>query len=87
MVPVKNSDLWQRLDRTLRFHDVECQRRRFDRPLQPQECVNKPHRKSRLIGGIRKKLADWVKYATKLRTFFTSNPEPVACSGLQPLVK
>ena len=32
MVPVKNSDLWQRLDRALRFHEVECRRRRFDRP-------------------------------------------------------
>lgn len=24
MVPVKNSDLWQRVDRALRFHKVEC---------------------------------------------------------------
>jgi ribonuclease HI len=30
MVPVKNSDLWQRMDRALRFHEVECRRRRFD---------------------------------------------------------
>jgi ribonuclease HI len=30
MVPVKNGDLWQRLDRALRFHQVECGRRRFD---------------------------------------------------------
>ena len=32
MVPVKNADLWQRLDRALQFHDVECRRRRFDPP-------------------------------------------------------
>ena len=24
MVPVKNRDLWQRIDRALQFHDVEC---------------------------------------------------------------
>jgi ribonuclease HI len=27
MVPVKNGDLWQRMDRALRFHQVECRRR------------------------------------------------------------
>ncbi len=32
MVPVKNFDLWQRLERALRFHRVECCRRRFDGP-------------------------------------------------------
>jgi ribonuclease HI len=36
MVPVKNSDLWQRLDRALEFHDVECRRRRFDGPHEHQ---------------------------------------------------
>ena len=32
LVPVKNGDLWQRMDRALRFHEVECCRRRFDPP-------------------------------------------------------
>jgi ribonuclease HI len=32
LVPVKNGDLWQRMDRALRFHQVECSRRRFDPP-------------------------------------------------------
>jgi ribonuclease HI len=32
MVPVKNGDLWQRMERALRFHHVECCRRRFDPP-------------------------------------------------------
>ena len=31
MVPVKNRDLWQRIDRALRFHEVDCRRWRFDR--------------------------------------------------------
>ena len=30
MVPVKNCDLWQRLDRVMRFHEVESQWRRID---------------------------------------------------------
>ena len=32
MVPVKNHDLWQRLDRVMRFHQVDCRHRRFDPP-------------------------------------------------------
>ena len=30
MVPVKNADLWQRLDRLMAFHQVECRLRRID---------------------------------------------------------
>ena len=32
MVPVKNRDLWQRIDRALQFHKVECRAWRFDLP-------------------------------------------------------
>jgi ribonuclease HI len=32
MVPVKNHDLWQRVDHALQFHRVECKRWRFDAP-------------------------------------------------------
>ena len=32
MLPVKSGDLWQRLDRALRFHRVECRQRRVDAP-------------------------------------------------------
>lgn len=30
MVPIKNRDLWQRLDRALKFHDVQCRNWRID---------------------------------------------------------
>jgi ribonuclease HI len=30
MVPIKNSDLWKRLDRTLQIHQVECRLRRLE---------------------------------------------------------
>jgi ribonuclease HI len=32
MVPVKNRDLWQRVDRALGFHQVQCRSWRFDLP-------------------------------------------------------
>lgn len=31
-VPIKNRDLWQRVDRALQFHRVECRTWRFDPP-------------------------------------------------------
>jgi len=34
MVPLKNRDLWQRVDRAMRFHEVECRILRFDPPHQ-----------------------------------------------------
>src|SRR6478752_1502492 len=41
MVPVKNRDLWQRVDRALGYHELECRTWRFDLPHQaPAE----PHR-------------------------------------------
>ena len=30
MAPVRDADLWQRMDRILHFHRVECRQRRFD---------------------------------------------------------
>jgi len=32
MVPVRDNDLWQRMDRALQFHQVYCGRRRLDPP-------------------------------------------------------
>lgn len=32
MTPIKNADLWQRVDRALRFHEVDCRTIRIDRP-------------------------------------------------------
>ena len=36
MVPVKNSDLWQRVDRALRFHRVDCRCWRIDAAHAPR---------------------------------------------------
>jgi ribonuclease HI len=39
MVPVKNRDLWQRVDRALGFHQLECRTWRFDLPHGSPEPV------------------------------------------------
>ncbi len=42
LVPVRNCDLWQRLDQALIYHDVECRRWRFDMPQSSQTHVVEP---------------------------------------------
>ena len=62
MVPVRDADLWQRMDRTLQFHRVECRQCRFD---ARHTSLAGPHRDGvqtvgkwadRFVGG------DWIKY-------------------------
>ena len=62
MVPVRDADLWQRMDQILEFHQVECGQRRFD---ARHASLTGPHGDGghtaknwvdRLAGG------DWVKY-------------------------
>jgi hypothetical protein len=62
MIPVRDADLWQRMDRILKIHQVECGQRRFD---GPHNSMPEPHRGTkktikkwagRIAGG------DWVKY-------------------------
>lgn len=65
MVPVKNSDLWQRMDKALQFHRVECRRRRFDPGHQRLAGPARPTQQETEVSGIRKKLADCVKYAAQ----------------------
>ena len=33
MAPIKNADLWQRIDRALEFHNIECRLVRLDPPV------------------------------------------------------
>lgn len=39
MVPIKNRDLWQRLDRALTFHEVQCRQWRID---PAHEAIERP---------------------------------------------
>lgn len=76
MVPVKNSDLWQRMDQALRFHKVECRRRRFDPPHRPLSGSSRPISKEKKGWGLRGKLSDWLKYTA----------HPVSSSGTHRLI-
>ena len=65
MTPVKNSDLWQRIDRALRFHRVECRTWRVDSshaaPARTTAGMNPAARESvvgwirRAVGGLRRR--------------------------------
>lgn len=52
MSPIKNADLWQRLDRALRIHDVRYRTWRFDRahggPARPAAGSSRPAVRTRL---------------------------------------
>jgi ribonuclease HI len=73
MVPVKNRDLWQRVDRALQFHQVECRTWRFDLPhtspsedgraraaaISPGPRASAPKRRA-LVERVRSAIADWL---------------------------
>jgi ribonuclease HI len=74
MVPVKNGDLWQRIDRALRFHDVECRSWRLDPPhpsISPPnsavaDVVERPNRAAR----VRFAMSRWLRYsATRMSAY------------------
>jgi ribonuclease HI len=47
MVPVKNRDLWQRVDRALAYHQLECRTWRFDLPHTAREPHARPAGRAR----------------------------------------
>ena len=54
LTPVKHRDLWQRVDRALAFHQVDCRTWRFDppqKPAGPNRPVEWPVRPSESAGG------------------------------------
>ena len=66
MVPVKNGDLWQRLDRALRFHRVQCRQWRLDRPHQSPPRPNVVAERNNTALGVRVKARSWLRYAGSL---------------------
>jgi ribonuclease HI len=73
MVPVRDIDLWQRMDRILQIHRVDCGRRRFDAGHGGGDGPhwNLVNKGKGLIGGLAGK--EWVKYSV---------PAIAACCGL-----
>ena len=66
MAPVRDADLWQRMDRILQFHRVDCEQRRID---TPHATLAGPHWDLVKNGGkwvdyIARR--DWLKYKTPL---------------------
>ncbi|MBN2473774.1 MAG: hypothetical protein JXB62_04160 [Pirellulales bacterium] len=76
MVPVRNGDLWRRLDRAMRFHRIDCHSRRPEQPQGQPVCPPAAEIDSdRLEGreaGIRFAAADGIGYLRRLL--------PAACS-------
>ncbi|MBN1395578.1 MAG: hypothetical protein JW959_11185 [Pirellulales bacterium] len=66
MTPVRDADLWQRVERLLQFHRVECRRRRFDaaHASLPGPHWHLANRGKIWIGGIKR--FNWVKYSVLL---------------------
>ncbi len=68
MAPVKNHDLWRRLDHLLDFHRIDFGLRRFDLS-ERAESVPQPHRNlSPTIKAIREAFSGW-KQRTERRVF------------------
>lgn len=44
VVPVRDHDLWQRVDRALRIHEVCCQAWQFDEPAEAESPAKQPRR-------------------------------------------
>jgi ribonuclease HI len=70
MVPVKNDDLWRRLDRAMMFHEVDCRTWRVDAAHSSSVPTPQSHKESARadsvppidgsrIEQIREKLGDW----------------------------
>jgi ribonuclease HI len=63
MVPVKNRDLWQRVDRALGFHQLECRTWRFDLPHTAPEAAAgaaAPHFATLTRRGQQARWASWL---------------------------
>jgi ribonuclease HI len=77
MVPVKNLDLWQRVDRAMQFHQIDCRTYRIDPPHRRVKTArreaslrNAPSRAGRpvMAQAIRQAIECWVeRIASRLR--------------------
>jgi len=66
MAPVRDSDLWKRMDRALQFHRLDCRQRRFDAGHAPFSGPHWNRAKGGKIWVDGIKGRHWVKYHVRL---------------------
>lgn len=76
MAPVKNGDLWRRVDRAMQFHQVECRIWRFD-PAETHSRVRSPAMKMHSPRRQGTKMSHTNRATTPRRSRFTES-----CAGL-----
>lgn len=82
MVPVANADLWQRVDRALRYHDVECRIWRLDqaRPSVPApKLARHRHRRRGAVESGMQAIGSFDE--APLREMWVADEEPRGSSG------
>jgi ribonuclease HI len=83
MVPVKNADLWQRVDRAMQIHKVNCRRWRIDEPhkntddqaqaVESNESTRPIHAARQIVRAVRNGLVAAMKASERARDFGTPN--------------
>jgi ribonuclease HI len=66
MVPVKNADLWQRIDHLLHVHSIECRQLRFDGPHRSLAGPKMKKHSQSVKWGVRVAADIWLKYADRI---------------------
>ncbi len=68
IVPVRDHDLWRRVDRALRFHEVDCQMWQFDDPAGAETATEQPRAcRSELVESHRCRASRQVKPKSRHR--------------------
>lgn len=93
MAPIKNCDLWQRIDKALEFHQVECRTWRFDQqhemnatPTEDQQVDASQDRQASAeqSPNSRPWLQKFGKFAVAVRRFMVSESIPDRPHGPRP---
>jgi ribonuclease HI len=78
MVPVKNEDLWRRLDRALQVHDVQCQLIRIDGAHESKPTTQHQPSNSAADTAAQNRLARSVRQEQESATQPGRNRKPIA---------
>jgi ribonuclease HI len=79
VVPVRDHDLWRRVDQALRFHRIDCQAWQFDEPATeetPAESRSEPS-KRQLRPRVRRRRPTKAKWSDRLSDVWSSVARPL----------